>query len=402
MTSLDNDTFVETTRTSFFGRIKNAVAGLLVGPIFIFGGVYLLSWNEGRSARAIHALRDGQRSVALVSSDTVDGTREGKLVYVQGLATTSEILSDSAFGVSKEALWLRRDSEMYQWQEEKDSTSEKGLDGSETKRTTYTYRKVWSSSLIKSSHFKRPSGHENPSHFRAPSNLFVARDARLGAFHLDPGIVRSIDGESAIEVAQNQRAPSFPDARAHDGGFFFGADPNQPAIGDIRVRFYAVSPGVISVAAAQVGMGLGTFVADNGYEIALVRAGIHSADELFEAALAENTLITWLIRFGGLLVLWIGFATLFSIVTVLASIIPFVGTLVGMGTGFVSFLLALVTWSVTIAVAWLAHRPMAAVLLAGVTITIGAWLYRRKARVIAASQSKNPVSAGGKHRALAG
>lgn len=402
MNDSDNDTFVETTRTSFFGRIKNALAGLILGPIFILGGVYLLTWNEGRSARAIHALREGQRSVITVSSDAVDAARNGKLVYVQGMASTREILSDSLFGVSKNALWLRRDSEMYQWQEEEDSTSEKGLDGSETKKTTYTYRKIWASTLIDSSRFKRSSGHENPPQFRAPGATFTAKDAKVGAFRLDPQIVRSIDGEEFLGIEENQRAPGFPEARVHDGGFFIGADPNQPRIGDIRVRFSAVPPGVVSVAAAQLGEGLGTFVADNGYEIALIRAGIHSPEALFEAALAENTLITWLIRLGGLVVLWIGFMTLLSIVTVLASIIPFLGALVGMGTGFVAFLLALVTWSLTIAVAWIAHRPMAAAILAVVTIAAGAWLYKRRVRVIAVRESKNPVSAGGKHRALAG
>lgn len=401
MNNIDNDTYSETTRTSFFGRIKNALLGLLIGPLLIAGGVYLLTWNEGRSARATHALQEGKRTVESVVVDKVDARREGKLVYVQGSATTEEILSDSMFGVSKNALWLRRDTEMYQWKEDKDSTTEKGLDGSETKKTTYTYHKVWSSSVIDSSDFKRPSGHENPNQFRAPNADFTAQDARLGAFHLDPGIVRSIDGEEFVRVAEGQRAPSFTDARVHNGGFFIGADPSQPKIGDMRVRFYAVSPGVISVVAAQIGEGLGVFVSDNGYEIALVQAGIHSADALFEKALAENTLLTWLIRLGGLLVLWIGFAMLLSIVSVLASIIPFIGTLVGVGAGFVSFLMALVTWSLTIAIAWIAYRPTTAALLAAATILVGVWLYRRRARSIAATKSKNPVSAGGKHRAFA-
>lgn len=402
MNDLNNDTFSETTRTSFFGRIKGALMGLLLGPLFIAGGVYLLTWNEGRSARAIHALQEGQRTVESVAFDKVDAAREGKLVYVQGPATTNEILSDSMFGVSKNALWLRRDVEMYQWKEDKDSTTEKGLDGSETKKTTYSYQKVWSSSLIDSSDFKRPSGHENPSQFRAPNTDFTAQDARLGAFHLDPGIVRNVDGEEFVRVPEGQQAPSFPDARVYDGGFFIGADPNQPKIGDMRVKFYAVSPGAISVVGAQLGEGLGVFVSDNGYEIVLVQAGIHSADALFKSALAENTLITWLIRLGGLIVLWIGFAMLFSIVSVLASIIPFIGALVGMGTGFIAFLLALATWSLTIAIAWVAYRPTAAALLAGATIVVGVWLYRRRVRTVAAKKSESPVSAGGKHRAFAG
>lgn len=403
MTDLQNDTYVEKTRTSWFGRIKNALGGLIIGPIFIIGGVILLTWNEGRSARAVHALHEGQRSVVSVSADALDPTREGKLVYVQGAATTNEILDDLMFGVRKNALWLRRDAEMYQWKEEEDSKSEKGIDGSETTTTTYSYHKVWSSSLIDSDNFKRRGGHENPSHFRAPSELFVAQDARLGSFRLDPNIVRMIDGESILPVEQNQKAPAFPDARVHDGGFYIGANPRQPSIGDTRVQFHVVTPSIVSVVAAQAGEGLGLYVADNGYEIALIRAGTHTAEALFQQALDANAVLTWLIRFGGLLALFVGFSVFLSIITVLADIIPIVGTLVGLGTGFVAFLLAVVTGAITIAVAWVAHRPLAAAVLVGGVVIVGVWLCKRRARKAAAhKKSEGSVSTESGHRAFAG
>jgi len=385
---MDNDTFVKTTRTGWFARMKNALGGLIVGPIFIIGGVWLLVWNEGRTVQVQEALREGEKEVVSVPSNSVDPSREGKLLYVTGEAQTSEVLKDEMFGISANAFWLRRQSEMYQWSESEETSTQKEVGGSESKTTTYSYTKVWSTTRIDSSNFQRPDGHKNPDSMRVSGEFLVARNARLGAYLLDESILRKLDNEQQIVVPQGQSSPAIPEARPHDGGFYIGKNPADPAIGDIRISFQAVrSPQTISVVGAQIGDGLGVKVARNGYEYVLVGMGTQSAAALFKGALDAEALMTWLIRVGGFVILFIGFAAPMSILGVIGDIVPFIGNIIRMGTGLIAFLLGLTTWTITIALAWFAYRPVQAVILLVIALGIGTFVYRRKAQRVVAAQA---------------
>lgn len=374
-----NDTYVETTRTSWLSRIKSAIAGIIIGPLVIAGTIYFLGWNEGRSAGTIAALEQGKKEVVAITPDTLNPGLEGKLVYSSGPVKTSEVLSDPLFGVSKNALWLRRDAEMYQWKEDEESKTEKNVGGSETTTKTYRYSKTWSSSPINSSSFKDPAGHTNPNEMKVDGATFVAQNARLGVFRLDDSLVRSIDGEQTLVVPAEQRSSVFPDAKVYEGGFYLGNDPVQPQVGDIRVRFSAVPPSIASVVAAQVGDNLSGYSMKNGYVISLIRAGTHTADALFDRALMENTLITWGLRLLGLVLLFVGFSLPLRILSVLADVVPFIGSLVELGTGFIAFVFAAVAWVATIAISWFAHRPVHAGLLVAVMSGLILILYRRRA-----------------------
>ena len=373
-----NDTFTKTTRTGWGARLKNALAGFIIGPILIIGSIWALAWNEGRSAEARAALSKGEREVVAVSPESINKSLEGKLVYITGDAATNETLRDPMFGVEKNALWLQRDTDMYQWQEEKDSSSEKYMGGSETTTTTYRYSKIWSSSLIRSSSFEKPDGHANPNEFRVPANTFVAHDVKIGSFHLKDSIVRAVDGDEPVLVTENQKSPVFADARLYDGYFYIGADPAQPKVGDMRVRFRAVTPGTVSIVGAQVGESIGSYFTENRYEIALVRAGSHTAHDLFQSALTENSIITWIIRFVGFIFLYIGISAPLKILSVLGDVVPIIGDIIGFGLGLISLILALVVWAVTIAIAWFAYRPIAAIVLLTIVCGIAFLLYRRR------------------------
>jgi hypothetical protein len=87
---------------------------------------------------------------------------------------------------------------------------------------------------------------------------------------------------------------------------------------------------------------------------------------MFTAAQNENAIITWLIRAGGFLLMWIGLSMILKPLSVLAAVLPFLGDLIAMGTGVFAFLLSVPFTLLTIAVAWIAYRP----LLAGVLITV--------------------------------
>jgi hypothetical protein len=379
----DNARFVKTTHTGWFSRVKSALGGLIVGPIIIFGSGYLLTWNEGHSAKMIEALTQGRREVVTVASDRVDPAMEGKLVYLTGRATTDEVLEDALFGVSKNALSLRRDSEMYQWREEKDERTEKQVGGGETTTVTYTYQKGWSSSLTRSSNFGQPEGHTNPAEFRFPSETFVAKDATLGIFRLDKELVTKVSDAAPIVLAPSHVVASVQGAKVLDGGVYIGADSAQPAVGDMRIRFSAVAPQVVSIVGAQRGGTLAFFQAQNGVYIGLVSSGVRTAQELFDAELQLNTLITWGIRLLGLFLMFLGFAITLSLFSVLADVVPFIGGVVQFGTNLIAFLCALAVWAATIAIAWFAYRPVHAAILIAAVLGIAAWVYTRRSKKVA-------------------
>jgi hypothetical protein len=79
---------------------------------------------------------------------------------------------------------------------------------------------------------------------------------------------------------------------------------------------------------------------------------------MFAAAEQENTIITWLLRLAGFVMMFVGLVLIANPLSVLADVIPFIGNIVGAGAGLVAFFLAAGLSFVTIALAWLAFRPL--------------------------------------------
>ena len=82
------------------------------------------------------------------------------------------------------------------------------------------------------------------------------------------------------------------------------------------------------------------YVTEVGGKIELVENGIVDAASMFASAQASNRMLTWIIRVGGFVLMLIGFNLLFKPLSVMADVVPLFGNIVGMGTGFVAFILA--------------------------------------------------------------
>ena len=87
-------------------------------------------------------------------------------------------------------------------------------------------------------------------------------------------------------------------------------------------------------------------------------AGSVPAADMFKEAQDDNRLWTWLIRLGGCVAMFIGFALIMNPLSVLADLIPILGDIVG--TGIVAFLCIAAIAPVVIAIAWFAYRPVVA------------------------------------------
>ena len=410
-----------TTHESWGSRLGNSLKGILVGLILFVISFPLLFWNEGRTVHRARALAEGE-SACVESPETPDVTLDGKLVHLTAEAVSDEVLADDLFPVSATGIRLRRVVEMYQWEEHSESKTKKNLGGSTDTVTTYTYRKRWLDHAEDSSDFQE-AGHENPP-MPVEGAVYQAASVRLGGFGLSDSLSHRIGGEKplAFELGEGGFEPPFPAQSVVVGGAIYlrpgarqpardgtesakaaapegavtnaapegvaaatnavsatDAVPNlaaAPEIGDVRVSFRFIPNHVVSVVAKQTDGVLGAFQTKNG-PVELLSDGTKTAEEMFSAAKSANKAIAWLIRLGGFLLMLVGVRMVLGPLEVLADVVPFVGRIVGFGTGLVAAIVAIPCTLVTIAIAWFAYRPVLGIALVVVAVAAVVMLVRR-------------------------
>ncbi len=358
---MDNDSFTEVTSENWFSRIGSSIKGIMFGLFLFIAAFPLLWWNEGRSVERYNSLKEGQGAVVSVQSAQVDPANNGKLVHTQGLANTEDVLRDDVFGVSATAIKLVRTVSMYQWKEDKKTETKEKVGGTKETKTTYTYSKDWSASEISSSSFKRPSGHSNPP-MLYKGETWKASQVMLGSFQLNGSQIGRIGGQTALSVHDVQAPAMLANKKVTSTGegFYLGNNPSDPQIGDLKISFQVVKPADISLIAQQQSNSFSAYQTKAGGTLDELRMGLMDANSMFAAAQKENTIMTWGIRIGGTLMMWIGLGMVFKPLSVIGSVLPFLGNLISMGTSILAFLITVPCAMLTIALAWIAYRPFLA------------------------------------------
>ena len=374
-------TTTETTSTSWFSRIGSSFKNILVGILLVIGAVVLLFWNEGRAVKTEQSLKEGLSVVVTVSPDSIDPKNEGKLVHFSGLAQVPSILADGEFGVSGSALKMKRVVEVYQWKQDAKSKTVEKLGGGTETTTTYTYSKEWSDKHIDSSNFKEAELHQNP-----PSKLFADKEwiyqgVTVGAYPISEDMIRSLSGYTPLAITQdmlNVQTTTAPAQLQLVGNTIYHQtkDVTMPEIGNTRIHYEIVAPQDISIIYKQAGKTLAPYTTKNGETISMIQLGNSSAQEMFKNAQDSNKTMTWILRFVGVLLLYVGFQMILGVLQVIGSVVPFIGNIIGMGVGLVSFLLTLIVGSVVIAIAWIAYRPIVGVTL--LIVAIGGYVLLAK------------------------
>jgi Transmembrane protein 43 len=370
------DSFTETTSTGWFSRIGQSIAGVLFGIVLIIGSGVLIFWNEGRAVQTARSLTEGQGVVVDADAARVDPGNDGKLVHLAGDLKTTAPLNDPEFGVSAPAARLVRTVEMYQWKEDSHTETRKNFGGSEEHVTTYTYVQTWSDNRIDSAKFKRPDGHANPQ-MRYRRFEAAARDATLGAFRPSERVLAHLAAGSEFRVepagldAVRQRAGA--SAQITDGRIYLGADPAQPHVGDLRISYHIAAVGPVSMIGRQAGTDFAEYQTKAGDRLLMVRAGTLTAGDMFRAAQEENRILTWILRAVGVVAMFVGWMLMMRPLVVLADVIPFLGSVMGAGTGLIALLVTAVVAPIIIAIAWFWYRPLvsAGVLVVGFAVAYG-------------------------------
>ena len=417
---------VEVEKISWVKRLGNSFKGVLVGIVLFIAGFPVLFCNESRSVETAKRLDEGAGAVVSVAADKVDGANEGKLVHVSGLATTDETLVDDQFGVSAKAIKLVRDVEVYQWVEHT-STRPVKKDGKEYKETTYSYKLEWCSKPVDSSGFKE-KGHDNvPSVLLFEDRESLASKVTLGAFSLSSEDIRRIGGAAPLAFPADYKAPeSIAGAQFLNGTIYIpvaeqapsvaaavvaaiAPDTNavasatnavaaatnavataaaaavvkrevaqSPKVGDLRVTFKAVMPHDVSIVERQTGSTFAPWTASDGKDISMLVSGLSTAEQMFASAKAANKTLTWILRLIGFLLMFAGVKMVLGPLATLVDAIPVLNGIVSMGVSLVAFLVAAVFALVTIAVSWIAVRPVLGVALLVAAGALAAYMFMKK------------------------
>lgn len=195
------------------------------------------------------------------------------------------------------------------------------------------------------------------------SQTWPAKDVSFGAAHKLPEfLVNDLVNFENLSAAGAQ--PKVADAKPNGDGFYIGANPASPAIGDLRISFSVVKPGPASLIAAQAGNSFKPWKSPKtGVDKYKIVAGTHTQADIIQMMMTEAKMLMWILRVVGFLVMAFGLILLTKPLSVAADILPFVGNIVGAGLGLICFVTAAILSLVTIVIAWIAHRPVIAIVL---------------------------------------
>lgn len=404
--------YTEKTTTGYGTRVGNSIKATLMGFVIIIGATILLWWNEGRAVKTADMLEDAQGAcVEMPNPDKMDKSLDGELVCGTAMATTDEVLTESEFGISENAISLSRKVEYYQWVEHSESKSEDKLGGKQETTTTYTYKQEWVSSPVNSADFKDPAyqGKNYTWTTVEPQDVW-AEKVSFGAYVLNESLIHSISSTEPVELDVNFQVlqsmnKSIADTYArikgntavlsnqvidavtavadstnlgdsiqgnqvdldyvHQAGnvIYYGRTPNAPEVGDVRVTFEKTVPAKVTVVSVVDGNTFKPFVAKNKKKFQTLRMGKKTIEEIFEEENESNTMWTWILRIVGILLVISGFKSLFSFLETLLKVVPFLSSIFAFGVGIICTIVGIVYSLIVIALAWIFYRPVLGIIL---------------------------------------
>ena len=419
--------YTKTTTTSYGTRVKNSCMGIGVGFVLFIGATVLLWWNEGNSVRTADMLEEAQEAcVEMEKPEKKDASLEGELVCATAMATTTDSLVDKEFGVGATAIAVQRKVEYYQWIEHSETKTEDKFGGSQEEVTTYTYKKEWSDDPVDSESFEDPAYQgKNMVLTNVEDEDQWAENVSFGAYKLNEDLIKRMSSTEEIELALSdellrqfdkntkeayerfyEKKTEASDSVQTDSGYqyihvkgneiYYGLNPAVPQVGDVRVTFVKVVPAKVTIISEVDGDSFKAFKAKNGKRFQTLVMGKKSMDEILDAENSNNTLITWLIRIVGTLLVIGGLKGIFGIIETLLKVVPFLSNIVGWGIGLVCTVVGLVWSLVVIAIAWVFYRPILGITLlviAGLLIWIFAFGGKNKIKQLANKQKEEPAQA---------
>ena len=368
--------YQEVTKTSYGSRLGNSLRNILGGLVLFVAATVLLWWNEGRAVKTTRMLNIASKEcVDVADISTVDPALDGKLIHAVAVAGTDEILTDPDYGIQVNAVRLERDVEYYQWVEHASSETKDKIGGGQETVTTYTYSKEWVGSPVNSNDFKDPEYQGlNSVRKQVEDASETAGVVHYGGYVLPQNLVRAIPAETAVNVPAS--AGNGIDVFVNNNVVYYG-DPQQPAVGDVRVTFMQADGGQASILAKVKGNTFESFKHKNGYGLCTLSMGERTMEEMFESERAANKALLWIIRILGLFLVIAALRMFFSILVTLLAVLPFLSKIGAVGVNLVTAVVGFVWTLLIVLIAWVAYRPVVAIVLAVVIAALIFFLVKK-------------------------
>lgn len=367
--------YTEKRTISYGSRVKSSFGGIGTGFILLIAATVLLWWNEGRAVKTAKMLNEAEGvAVHMPDVNVYDAEFEGKLIHANGTVITLDSLIDTDFKVGVTGMFMSRDVEYYQWVESESSKTEDKLGGSQEITTTYTYSKQWTSKPVNSSEFKDPE-YKNANNagvrIQAENKQYVAQNATIGAYKLPEQMISGFPRSSARPLILTLQSDSL--RQVSNNVIYYGKNPSAPEVGDVRVEYrYVPAKNVVSLIAKVQGDTFTRYTAKNGKSFSSIVAGEKTMEEMFESEKAGNTMLTWVLRILGFILISAGLKMVFDILSTLLKVVPFLSSIMSWGVGLICNIIAFAWTLIVVAIAWLFYRPILSVCLLAV---VGAVVY---------------------------
>ena len=386
----DFDSFTEVTTQSWGSRLKDSFTGIIVGIVLFLGGTGLLWWNEGRTVSVGDAINEAERTVEeLPAVASVDPAFDGKLIHAFGRAETTAGVKDADFpGVEAKGLALRHEVQFYQMVEHKKTEKHKNAGGSETTTTTYSYSTEWVDHPVTRSFAKRSNN--NFVLLDVKDSTVYAEDATLGAYRLSREAVQNVGGEQALNCdfsdPKLQRLQNDLPLKSKNGRMLWRTGPNtlyignnsgQPQIGDVRVKFFYVPEGNISILAKASAGIFQPWVASNGEKFLRVELGKREVPEMIKGAREDNAIMCWMLRALGVILVIAGLRMILAPISVVLDVLPLLGDIAELGLTLVAGLVGFAWSFIVIAIAWIRFRPVLGICLLAAAVALIAFVIMR-------------------------
>ncbi|KAL0219213.1 hypothetical protein P9112_004866 [Eukaryota sp. TZLM1-RC] len=317
-----------------------------LAPVVLLGlYIALLSFTEQRYKLSLDTRQKLKPLCQTIDPFDINTSSSYPIVHFTGPVHSDEEVVDDFFGVYfPNAIRLKRTTEYCQWSEIAITSTEEG----ESDTTTYTYNLGWKPHQIESLFFHDPT-HHNPARPYIDDYTSTASVAHVGKIRISEKILSQLSKFSAAE-------PHFEDAfynsQAYqdlgfkhlvDGHFYSAHTPSiledllfsfsqlaSPSFsffsklfsncnaGDIRTSFESIPSGHPISIIGSLDRGEVVPVKHGQKELLIVRSGVYSVDEMFESAVFKTRIITLLVRFCSLFIVWccrdhLGFSFFFNV-----------------------------------------------------------------------------------------
>lgn len=351
------DKITVTSKNSYGSRVKDSFSKILWWFLLVFGSIVLLARNEHNFIEEKKALIEWAELVQEADCTEINPELDKKEVHVVWETfSDADALKDETFGISVNDLKLARTVQMYQREEESHEECSDNMWWSETCETTYTYSKVWSDSAIDSSNFYQSQWHTNPTAWKYESENWTKKPILVWKFTLDDNFVDYLDDFETIKLSEENI--NVNGWKLNGNSIYFWEDVDNPNIWDLKITFSSVKTWTVSIVGMQYEDTLTSYTTSNNRSIALLENGKVPAETMFEHTQNANKIMSWIIRFFWLFLMFTWFKMILGFLDTLMKFLPFLANIVWVWTGLISLALTIVLWFLTIWISWLVVRPL--------------------------------------------